>query len=168
MVTIAFHPSSLARSHSYLLLTDSCSLVNIRAWSFSRQSHSRLWKSNRWIYSQIVWWDGSTRTDVFCRGDCWKFTGTIGEYNIPWIITTYVFPISFFFSPKKSWLITHTGTSRSRSFGLMPKHLVLSGGSSASLKPSYFVAAYDGIVSALDQTGSATEVIRWTWMDRHL
>ena len=101
MVTIAFHPSSLARSHSYLLLTDSCSLVNIRAWSFSRQSHSRLWKSNRWIYSQIVWWDGSTRTDVFCRGDCWKFTGTIGEYNIPWIITTYVFPISFFFFPKE-------------------------------------------------------------------
>ena len=38
------------------------------------------------------------------------------------------------------------------------KAFVLSGGGSAALKPSYFVSAYDGIVSALEQAGSATEV----------
>ena len=38
------------------------------------------------------------------------------------------------------------------------KAMVLSGGGSAALKPSYFVTAYDGIVSALEQAGSGTEV----------
>ena len=38
------------------------------------------------------------------------------------------------------------------------KASILSGGGSAALKPSYFVSAYDGIVSALEQAGSATEV----------
>ena len=38
------------------------------------------------------------------------------------------------------------------------KAIVLSGGGSAALKPSYFVTAYDGIVSALEQAGSGTEV----------
>jgi beta-glucosidase len=37
------------------------------------------------------------------------------------------------------------------------KAFVLSGGGSATLKPSYFVTAYDGIVSALKQAGSGTE-----------
>ena len=38
------------------------------------------------------------------------------------------------------------------------KAFVLSGGGSAALKPSYFVTAYDGIVNALEQAGSTTEV----------
>ena len=38
------------------------------------------------------------------------------------------------------------------------KAVVLSGGGSAALKPSYFVTAYDGIMSALEQAGSGTEV----------
>ena len=38
------------------------------------------------------------------------------------------------------------------------KAIVLSGGGSAAMKPSYFVTAYDGIVSALEQAGSGTEV----------
>jgi beta-glucosidase len=38
------------------------------------------------------------------------------------------------------------------------KAIVLSGGGSAALKFSYFVTAYDGIVSALEQAGSGTEV----------
>ena len=38
------------------------------------------------------------------------------------------------------------------------KAIILSGGGSAALKPSYFVTAYDGIVSALEQAGSGTEV----------
>ena len=39
------------------------------------------------------------------------------------------------------------------------KAIILSGGGSAAMKPSYFVTAYDGIVSALEQAGSGTEVI---------
>ena len=38
------------------------------------------------------------------------------------------------------------------------KAKVYSGGGSASMKPSYFVTAYDGIVSALKQAGSGTKV----------
>ena len=38
------------------------------------------------------------------------------------------------------------------------KAIVPSGGGSAAMKPSYFVTAYDGIVSALGQAGSGTEV----------
>ena len=38
------------------------------------------------------------------------------------------------------------------------KAIVASGGGSARLKLSYFVTAYDGIVSALEQAGSGTEV----------
>ena len=38
------------------------------------------------------------------------------------------------------------------------KAIILSGGGSAALKPSYFVTAYDGIVSALKQAGSGTHV----------
>jgi beta-glucosidase len=38
------------------------------------------------------------------------------------------------------------------------KAIVLSGGGSAVLKPNYFVNPYDGIVSALEQAGSGTEV----------
>jgi beta-glucosidase len=38
------------------------------------------------------------------------------------------------------------------------KAIVLSGGGSAALKPSYFVTAYEGIVSALKQAGTGTEV----------
>ena len=38
------------------------------------------------------------------------------------------------------------------------KAIVLSGGGSAVLKPSYFVSPYDGIVSALEKAGNGTEV----------
>ena len=38
------------------------------------------------------------------------------------------------------------------------KAMILSGGGSAALKPSYFVNPYDGIVSALEQAGHGTEV----------
>ena len=38
------------------------------------------------------------------------------------------------------------------------KAIIPSGGGSTSLKPRYFVTAYDGIVSALEQAGSGTEV----------
>jgi beta-glucosidase len=38
------------------------------------------------------------------------------------------------------------------------KGIVFSGGGSAVLKPSYFIKPYDGIVSALEQGGSGTEV----------
>ena len=38
------------------------------------------------------------------------------------------------------------------------KAIVLSGGGSAALKPSYFVSPYDGIVSALEKAGNGTEV----------
>ena len=38
------------------------------------------------------------------------------------------------------------------------KAIILSGGGSALLKPNYFVNPYDGIVSALEQAGSGTEV----------
>ena len=38
------------------------------------------------------------------------------------------------------------------------KAILLSGGGSAILKPNYFVSPYDGIVSALEQVGSGTEV----------
>ena len=38
------------------------------------------------------------------------------------------------------------------------KAIILSGGGSASLKPSYFVTAYDGIVSALKRAGGGTKV----------
>ena len=38
------------------------------------------------------------------------------------------------------------------------KGVLLSGGGSAILKPRYFVNPYDGIVSALEQAGSGTEV----------
>ena len=38
------------------------------------------------------------------------------------------------------------------------KSILLSGGGSAILKPRYFVNPYDGIVSALEQAGSGTEV----------
>jgi beta-glucosidase len=38
------------------------------------------------------------------------------------------------------------------------KAYVLSGGGSASLKPSYFVTPYDGIVRALEQAGGGIEV----------
>ena len=38
------------------------------------------------------------------------------------------------------------------------KAIILSGGGSAALKPSYFVTAYDGIVNALEQAGNGTEV----------
>ena len=38
------------------------------------------------------------------------------------------------------------------------KAIVPSGGGSAAMKPSYFVTAYDGIVSALKQADSGTEV----------
>ena len=38
------------------------------------------------------------------------------------------------------------------------KAKVPSGGGSAAMKPSYFVTAYDGIVSALKQAGSGTKV----------
>ena len=38
------------------------------------------------------------------------------------------------------------------------KAIAPSGGGSAAMKPSYFVTAYDGIVSALEQADSGTEV----------
>ena len=38
------------------------------------------------------------------------------------------------------------------------KAIVLSGGGSAVLKPNYFVMPYDGIVSAIEQAGSGTEL----------
>jgi beta-glucosidase len=38
------------------------------------------------------------------------------------------------------------------------KAIVFSGGGSAVLKLSYFIKPYDGIVSALEQAGSGTEV----------
>ena len=38
------------------------------------------------------------------------------------------------------------------------KAVLLSGGGSAVLKPNYFVNPYDGIVSALEHSGSGTEV----------
>ena len=38
------------------------------------------------------------------------------------------------------------------------KAVVLSGGGSAALKPSYFITPYDGIVRALEQAGNGTEV----------
>ena len=42
--------------------------------------------------------------------------------------------------------------------GSNAKAIVLSGGGSAALKPSYFVSPYDGIVSALEKAGNGTEV----------
>ena len=54
------------------------------------------------------------------------------------------------FDPKKFRKIAIIGPNA--------KAIILSGGGSASLKPSYFVTAYDGIVSALEQAGSGTEV----------
>ena len=38
------------------------------------------------------------------------------------------------------------------------KAILLSGGGSAVLKPTFFVNPYDGIVNALEQAGSGTEV----------
>ena len=38
------------------------------------------------------------------------------------------------------------------------KAFVLSGGGSSALEPGYYVTAYDGIVRALEQAGSGTEV----------
>ena len=58
-------------------------------------------------------------------------------------------------------LLTYKSSGRSRSFGPNAKAIVVSGGlmnRSAALKPSYFVTAYGGIVSALEQAGSETEV----------
>ena len=48
------------------------------------------------------------------------------------------------------------------------KAIIPSGGGSASLKPSYFVTAYDGIVSALEQAGSGTEVVTYSEGTRSL
>ena len=38
------------------------------------------------------------------------------------------------------------------------KAILLSGGGSALLKPNYYINPYDGIVSALEEAGSGTEV----------